>query len=384
MSVYDHLVGQSHLIRILEGAVAAARSGEESQEMTHAWLFTGPPGSGRSSAAVAFASALICSNGGCGACVDCRAAKAGTHADVEIIRTEGLSIKIEEIRELLTRVAWAPAMGGWRVVVMEDADRLTESAANALLKAIEEPGNRTVWLLCAPTLHDVLPTIRSRCRHLQLVTPSAKDVADVLINREGVSPAMADYAARASQGHIGRARYLAGDETIRNRRNTIIKLPMQINDVASAFKAAETILNLATEEAEIAASARDEKESNELAEAWGKGATGRGMATGGSKAIKDLEKEQKSRTTRMIRDSIDGALVDIATLYRDVMFIQSGADGALINQEFASDISKLAERIPAAKTVAKIDSIMSARTNLSHNAAPLLTLEALMCQLAQA
>jgi len=384
MSVYDQLVGQAHLIRILQGAVAAARSGEESQEMTHAWLFTGPPGSGRSSAAVAFASALICSNDGCGTCVNCRAAKAGTHADVEIIRTEGLSIKIEEIRELLTRVAWAPAMGGWRVVVMEDADRLTESAANALLKAIEEPGNRTVWVLCAPTLHDVLPTVRSRCRHLQLVTPSAKDVAEVLVSREGISPAMADYAARASQGHIGRARYLASDETIRNRRNTIIKLPMQINDVASAFKAAETLLNLATEEAEVAASARDEKESTELAEAWGKGATGRGMATGGSKAIKDLEKEQKSRTTRMIRDSIDGALVDIATLYRDVLFIQSGADSALINQEFASDISKLAERIPAAKTVAKIDAIMSARTNLSHNAAPLLTLEALMCQLAQA
>ena len=384
MSVYDQLVGQAHLVKILEGAVAAARNGAESQEMTHAWLFTGPPGSGRSSAAIAFASALICSNDGCGTCVNCRAAKAGTHADVEIIRTEGLSIKIEEIRELLTRVAWAPAMGGWRVVVMEDADRLTESAANALLKAIEEPGNRTVWLLCAPTLHDVLPTIRSRCRHLQLVTPSAKDVADVLINSEGVSPAMADYAARASQGHIGRARYLASDETIRNRRNTIIKLPMQINDVASAFKAAETLLELATEEAEVAASARDEKESNELAEAWGKGATGRGMATGGSKAIKDLEKEQKSRTTRMIRDSIDGALVDIATLYRDVMFVQSGTQGALINQEFASDISKMAERIPAAKTVLKIDAIMSARTNLSHNAAPLLTLEALMCQLAQA
>jgi len=384
MSVYDQLVGQSHLIKILEGAVAAARSGEESQEMTHAWLFTGPPGSGRSSAAVAFACALICTQNGCGNCADCRAAKAGTHADVEIIRTEGLSIKIEEIRELLTRVAWAPAMGGWRVVVMEDADRLTESAANALLKAIEEPGNRTVWLLCAPTLHDVLPTIRSRCRHLQLVTPSTKDVAKVLSNREGISPAMADYAARASQGHIGRARYLASDETIRNRRNTIIKLPMQINDLASAFKAAETVLNLATEEAEIAAAARDERESSELAEAWGKGATGRGMATGGAKAIKDLEKEQKSRTTRMIRDSIDGALVDIATLYRDVMFIQSGTQGTLINQEFEVDLVKMAERIPPAKTVSKIDAIMSARVNLSHNAAPLLTLEALMCQLAQA
>ena len=383
MKVYEHLVGQLQLVKILEGAVSAARNGEDTQEMTHAWLFTGPPGSGRSSAAVAFACALICPNDGCGICTDCRSAKSGTHADVEIIRTEGLSIKIDEIRELLTRVAWAPAMGGWRVVVMEDADRLTESAANALLKAIEEPGNRTVWLLCAPTLHDVLPTIRSRCRHLQLVTPSASDVADVLINRDGISPALANFAARAAQGHIGRARYLASDETIRNRRDTIIKLPLQINDVASAFKAAEILLNLATQEAEIAATARDEKESADLAQAWGKGATGRGMATGGSKAIKELEKEQKSRTTRMIRDSIDGALVDIATLYRDVMFIQAGTSGELINQGYLTEIQKLAHSVPVAKTVAKIELIMKARVNLSHNAAPLLTLEALMCQLAQ-
>ncbi len=165
-SVFDDLVGQEHIIETLQSATAASREGAKTQEMTHAWLFTGPPGSGRSSAAVAFAQSLICSNNGCGTCSDCNAAKTSGHPDVEIIRTEGLSIKVEEIRELLTRVAWAPSIGGWRVVVMEDADRLTESAANALLKAIEEPGTRTVWLLCAPTLHDVLPTIRSRCRQI--------------------------------------------------------------------------------------------------------------------------------------------------------------------------------------------------------------------------
>ena len=201
-SVFDDLVGQEHIIDILQGAVTASRTGEESQEMTHAWVFTGPPGSGRSSAAVAFAQALICPNNGCGTCSDCNSANTSGHPDVEIIRTEGLSIKVEEIRELLTRVAWAPSMGGWRVVVMEDADRLTESAANALLKAIEEPGTRTVWLLCAPTLHDVLPTIRSRCRHLQLRTPSLQAVTNVLINRDNIAPGMADFAARVSQGHI--------------------------------------------------------------------------------------------------------------------------------------------------------------------------------------
>jgi len=182
--VYADLVGQEHVVEILEKAVLATRTGEETQEMTHAWVFTGPPGSGRSSAAVAFAQALVCTNNGCGTCNECKSAANGAHPDVEIIRTEGLSIKIDEVRELLTRVAWAPSMGGWRVVVMEDADRLTESAANALLKAIEEPGNRTVWLLCAPTLHDVLPTIRSRCRHLQLVTPSTQAVAQVLQIRD--------------------------------------------------------------------------------------------------------------------------------------------------------------------------------------------------------
>ena len=144
-------------------------------------------------------------------------------------------------------------MGGWRVVVMEDADRLTESAANALLKAIEEPGNRTVWLLCAPTLHDVLPTIRSRCRHLQLVTPSTEAVAQVLQHKDGISPVMADFAARVSQGHIGRARYLAKNEDVRNTRNTIMKLPLTLQGISSAFAAAQTLVDLATQQATQAA-----------------------------------------------------------------------------------------------------------------------------------
>jgi DNA polymerase-3 subunit delta' len=300
-SVFDDLVGQEHIIEILKGAVAVSRTGEESQEMTHAWIFTGPPGSGRSSAAVAFAQALICPNNGCGTCNDCNSAKTHGHPDVEIIRTEGLSIKVEEVRELLTRVAWAPSMGGWRVVVMEDADRLTESAANALLKAIEEPGTRTVWLLCAPTLHDVLPTIRSRCRHLQLRTPSLEAVTNVLINRDHIAPGMADFAARVSQGHIGRAKYLAINESVRSNRKTIMQLPLQLGSLAAAFQAAQTLVDLATTEANASSDERDEMEVEKLQEAYGKGATGRGMATGGAKAVKELEKEQKSRSTRMVR-----------------------------------------------------------------------------------
>jgi DNA polymerase-3 subunit delta' len=382
-TVYDNLVGQEHITAILKGAAEASRTGEESQEMTHAWLFTGPPGSGRSSAAVAFAQALVCGNSGCGACNECQSAANGSHPDVEIIRTEGLSIKVEEVRELLTRVAWAPSMGGWRVVVMEDADRLTESAANALLKAIEEPGNRTVWLLCAPTLHDVLPTIRSRCRHIQLHTPSDTAVATVLINRDGISEQMANFAARVSQGHIGRAKYLALNESVRSDRQTIMRLPLQLNSLAAAFRAAQILVDLATTSANAAAEVRDEKEITALQEAYGKGATGRGMASGAAKAVKELEKEQKSRSTRMVRDSIDGALLDIATFYRDVMMVQAGSPDAIINTDMIDAINDYAAKHPKHTTINKMTAIMEARTNLAHNAAPLLTCEALMCRLAK-
>jgi len=383
VSVFDDLVGQEHIIGILRGAVAASRTGEESQAMTHAWVFTGPPGSGRSSAAVAFAQALICPKNGCGNCSDCNAAKTSGHPDVEIIRTEGLSIKVEEVRELLTRVAWVPSIGGWRVVVMEDADRLTESAANALLKAIEEPGTRTVWLLCAPTLHDVLPTIRSRCRHLQLRTPPLVAVTKILISRDKIAPGMADFAARVSQGHIGRAKYLATNETVRSNRKLIMQLPLQLGSLTAAFQAAQTLVEIATTEANSSSDERDEKEIGKLQEAYGKGAIGRGMATGGLKAVKELEKEQKSRSTRMVRDSIDGALLDIATFYRDVMMVQSGNLESIINADMREEIESYASSHPEHSTILKISALMDARTNLARNAAPLVTCEALMCQLAR-
>ena len=382
-SVFDDLVGQEHIIEILKGAVAASRTGSDLQEMTHAWVFTGPPGSGRSSAAIAFAQALICPNQGCGTCNECQSAATGGHPDVEVIRTEGLSIKVEEIRELLTRVAWAPSMGGWRVVVMEDADRLTESAANALLKAIEEPGTRTVWLLCAPTLHDVLPTIRSRCRHLQLRTPSLEAVTSVLINRDYIAPSMADFAARVSQGHIGRAKYLATNESVRSNRKTIMQLPLQLGSLAAAFQAAQTLVDIATEEASASSESRDEKEIEKLQEAYGKGATGRGMATGAAKAVKELEKEQKSRATRMVRDSIDGALLDLATFYRDVMMAQAGVTESMINSDMRSEIESYATSFPAHTAAQKMNAILEARNHLAMNAAPLVTCEALMCELAR-
>jgi DNA polymerase-3 subunit delta' len=376
VSVFDNLIDQEHVISILREAVSAASdSTNQTQEMTHAWLFTGPPGSGRSNAALAFAAALVCKTGGCNECTDCKTAITGSHADVELIKTEGLSIKIDEVRELITRASWSPAVGNYRVVVIEDADRLTESAANALLKAIEEPGLRTVWLLCAPSSTDVLPTIRSRTRSLVLRTPSVSAVAD-LLEREKFSPAMADFAARASQGHIGRARHLAKSEDARTRRQAILKISLLITDIASAFKAAQVLVEAAKAEAEEEAEKRDDAEVSALKEAWGQ--QGSKLTQGGSKAVKDLEKEQKSRTTRMVRDYLDRALLDIATLYRDILLIQSNSLDSIINTDLITEITKIAESTTPEATLTKLEAIMSARTNLSHNAAPLLTIEALM------
>jgi DNA polymerase-3 subunit delta' len=378
-SVFKLLIDQEHVITVLNEAVEASRDiNNNSQEMTHAWLFTGPPGSGRSNAALAFAAALVCKSGGCNNCTDCKTAIKGVHADVELIKTEGLSIKIDEVRELITRASWSPSVGSYRVVVIEDADRLTESAANALLKAIEEPGLRTVWLLCAPSATDVLPTIRSRTRSLVLRTPSTSAVA-ALLEAESVSPAMANFAARASQGHIGRARHLANNSEARSRREAILKISLLITDVSSAFKAAQVLVEAAKAEAEEEAERRDDAELAALKEAWGQ--QGSKLTQGGAKIVKELEKEQKSRTTRMVRDYLDRALLDIATLFRDVLLVQSNSLDSLINTDLLSEITKIANNSTPQATLRKLEAIMSARTNLSHNAAPLLTIEALMVSL---
>jgi DNA polymerase-3 subunit delta' len=380
MSVFSSLIDQSEVVAILKEAVQSARNKEDlTQGMTNTWLFTGPPGSGRSNAAIAFAAALVCKDSGCSKCNDCMSTIIGTHADVELIKTEGLSIKIDEIRELITRASWAPSVASYRVVVMEDADRLTESAASALLKVIEEPGLRTIWLLCAPTLTDVLPTIRSRCRHLSLRTPSTKAVANLLIDRESIDPKTAEFAARAAGGHIGRARRLATDENAKQNRTSILKLPLMIKDVASAYKAAQFLVDAAKADALKDSEKKDEDEISKLKEAWG--ATGSKMVSGGAKIVKELEKEQKSRATRMVRDYLDRALLDLSTLYRDILLVQSNSTDSLINQDLIEEIKQLAQTTRPEQTVAKIESILKTRRNLAHNAAPLLLIEALMCEL---
>jgi DNA polymerase-3 subunit delta' len=378
MSVFDSLIGQDHIVDQLSNAVKVAKVGEDSQAMTHSWLFVGPPGSGRSKAAIAFAAALVCKESGCGKCTDCTTVLSSTHVDIERFNPTGLSIKAEEVRELISRSSWSPSVGGWRIVVIEDADRLTETAANALLKTIEEPESHTVWLLCAPTLTDVPVTIRSRCRHVQLRTPSTASVEEFLLNNTKVDSAVASFSARVSQGHIGRARYIATNQDAQLRRKEVLSLPLSLRDIYSCFKAAQRLVNIAEEQAENENSERDALELKELQDAYQ--GTGRGLISGGAKAIKDLEKEQKSSTTRSIRDNIDASLLDIATFYRDVLVVQS-ASNEILNVDLAEEITSHARTTSGRRTLEQIDLVLTARTNLSRNAAPLATLEALFCAL---
>jgi DNA polymerase-3 subunit delta' len=378
MNVFSALIGQDHIVEQLSRAVQVAKSGESSQAMTHSWLFVGPPGSGRSNAAVAFAASLVCEENGCGICIDCTTVLASTHVDVERFNPTGLSIKADEVRELISRSSWSPSVGGWRIVIIEDADRLTETAANALLKTIEEPESHTVWLLCAPTLSDVPVTIRSRCRHVQLRTPSTKRVEEFLLNTTKVYANTAAFSARVSQGHIGRARYIATNQDAQLRRKEVLALPLSLKDIDSCFKAAQRLVNIAEEQAENENSERDALELKELQDAYQ--GTGRGLISGGAKAIKDLEKEQKSSTTRSIRDNIDASLLDIATFYRDVLVVQS-ASKEILNVDLAEEITNYARTTSGRRTLEQIDLVLTARTNLSRNAATLATLEALFCAL---
>ncbi|MCX5391549.1 DNA polymerase III subunit delta' [Streptomyces sp. NBC_00094] len=394
MAVWDDLVGQA---RVEEQLAAAARDADalvtahaagapapEASKMTHAWLFTGPPGSGRATAARAFAAALQCVSPdratggipGCGFCDGCHTSLVGTHADVEIVRTDLLSIGVKDTRELVRRAQLSPAGGRWQVIVLEDADRLTEGAGNVLLKAIEEPAPRTVWMLCAPSLEDVLPTIRSRCRHLTLRTPPVEAVADVLVRRDGIEPAAAHAAARATQGHIDRARRLATDERARARRSVVLKLPLRVGDVGGCLKAAQELVDAAAEDAKQVAEEVDVKETEDMKAALGGGQGGR-MPRGTAGAMKELEERQKRRRTRTQRDSLDLALTDLTGFYRDVLALQLRSRSEIANVDVRDALERVAGDTTPERTLRRIEAVLACREALDRNVAPLLAVEAM-------
>ncbi len=393
MSVWDAVVGQT-VVPVMQAAVAEAAtlvsggfsSSPAAQGMTHAWLLVGPPGSGRSVTARAFAAALQCLEQGCGRCADCRTAMSGSHPDVTLVATEGLSLSVSRVRTLVRDAALRPARGRWQVVVVEDADRLTEEAADALLLSVEEPPARTVWLLCAPTAEDVPPTIRSRSRLVVLRTPPAEAVATLLVS-EGVDAPLAAFAARASQGHIGRARALATDEQARLRREEVLTLPSRVDSLASALAAAGALLEAAQEDAAALCDVLEERESADLALVTGSG-PGRQRLRAAGTARKDLERDQKARRTRVRRDALDRALVDVLGWYRDVLRMQLADASAqdvpgLINEDKAPSVVRMARATSPEVTARHLQAVVVARESLEQNAAPLLTLEALAIALAE-
>jgi DNA polymerase III subunit delta' len=381
MTVWSELIGQERAVRELSAAAATTGS------MTHAWLLTGPPGSGRSVAARAFAAALQCSVGsggagsGCGNCVGCRTALAGTHADVEVVSTRLLSIGVADVRSLVARAVAVPVTGRWQVIVVTDADRLTESAANALLKSLEEPAPRTVWLLCAPAFDDVIATVRSRCRHVSLRSPTADAIAGLLVRRDGINKELAAAVSHAAQGHVGWARRLATDPAARQRRDATLRIPSWATDVGGCLRAAAELVTGATAEAKELTAERDSRETEELSRSLGAETTGRGMVSGASSSLKELERQQKRRATRAVRDCLDRALLDLAGFYRDVLVMQLAAGVELIANDARDAIAAVASSSTPELTLRRIDAVLACREALSANVAPLLSVESMVLRL---
>jgi DNA polymerase-3 subunit delta' len=369
-SVWDDVVGQEPAVEVLRHAI------EDPAAMTHAWLLTGPPGSGRSNAARAFAAALQCATGGCGVCHDCTTTLRGLHPDVTVVATEGVFIRAETARPLVELAQRSPSQGRHRVIIIEDADRLNDTSGNSLLKAIEEPAGRTVWVLCAPSPQDVLVTIRSRSRSVALRVPPVDAVAALLVSRDGIDPAVAAIAARAAQSHVGIARRLARDPEARARRSAVLGIAAKIRGVGDAVMAAGELVETAQADAKAATEQRDADERAELLRSLG--AEGANTLPPALRTqVRQLEEDQKRRATRSQRDVLDRAMVDLLSLYRDVLVVQLDAGVELVNIEHEESVRTLAAASTPEQTLRRMDAVGQARTRLAGNVAPLLAVEAM-------
>ena len=369
MSLWDELVGQEAAIDAVRTAAAPG-----SDAMTHAWMIVGPAGSGRSSLAHAFAATLV-SEGD-----DERALSlvaAGTHPDVTVLATDRVTISIDEVRELVTQSYYAPSTARYRVIIIEDADRMTERTSNVLLKALEEPPPRTVWILCAPSANDVLPTIQSRVRTITLKTPSAEQVAHLIRQREGVDPDLALRAAREAQSHIGMAMRLATDEDARQRRDHTVSTVLGLHTVSTAVNAAAELISIAQADQKALLEKLDEQEREETLRSLGV-APGAAVPAALRGSVKVLEENQKRRATRSLRDGVDRIATDITSVLRDMLMIQLGTNQQLVNERFRELIEQRAAGTSAEHTLWAIEQVQVARARIASNTPPQLALEAML------
>ena len=374
-SIWRDLFGQGEAIAQLELAVK-----HRSEGVHHAWLMTGPPGSGRSNLAVAFAGALLCADGGCGTCHSCQLVMSGNHPDIVVLSTEKVGISIEEIRDLVNSAQLGGSMGRYRIMIIEDADRMAERSSNVLLKALEEPPAGTVWILCAPSEADMLPTIRSRVRRIALTTPAVEEVAELLVSRDGVERSLALKVAAEAQSHIGMARRLATSVDARGRRRDTLTAALAIDSVSTAMFTADRWLDLARRDAEALTSERDSEEREELLRVLGVEDTSK-LPPYARADVKALEESQKRRATRSLRDGLDRILVDLLSLYRDVLMVQLESGVDLVNEDLRLQLSDIAARSTAAQTLFKLQQIELARTRIAANVKDLMVMEALAVNL---
>lgn len=370
-SLWTDLVGHDSVIAQMQNAA------DSPDTLTQSWLITGPAGSGRSLIARAFAAQLL----GAGEDTDAvdRQVRALTHPDLTVLATERVLIPIDEVRELVETSYRSPVASSWRIIIIEDADRMAERTSNVLLKALEEPAARTIWILCAPSEADVIPTIRSRVRSVRIGVPAIADIAAMLVARDGVDPAIAEQSARHAQSHIGMARRLATSADARERRARSLALVLGIRLVSDAVNTAAEIVALATDDAKAYTEVRDDTERAEFLQSLGL-APGEAVPIGLRPQLKVLEENQKRRATRSLRDGVDRVLTDLESLFRDVLVVSLGGNVPLTNSEFSNEISLWLERHDAAHAVYLLDAIDTARKRMERNVTPLLALEALFVE----
>lgn len=376
MSAWESVWGQDEAVATLR---AAAEPDPARGSMTHAWLITGPAGSGRSTLALAFAAALIAQSPDDTNTI--AQVHARTHPDLTSLRTDRVIISIAEARDLVRGAYYAPSLGRYRVIVVEDADRMSERTSNVLLKALEEPPERTVWVLCAPSDADLLPTIRSRVRVVRLNEPEVADVARLIVQRTNVDPALAEQSARHAQRHIGMAQRLATDADARARRDTTVRAALNVRSVSDAVEAAGRIVAIATEDAKALTADRDVAEREQMRRSMGL-TEGAPVPPTFRSQLSTLEDDQKRRATRSLRDGIDRVLTDLQSLFRDMLMVQYGRTDSLINLELRDELTAVGEGWGPARTLAALDAITATRRNLQQNAAPLLAVESLLVAVA--